>query len=105
MNIDISTGKNIDGGERFTHYVNGVIEHTMNDFNTQITHVGVHFSDQNSSKIGVMDKRCVLEYRLAGKSPTAISHDASTVDEAFLGAVEKVKHSLEHTIGKMNRRS
>jgi ribosome-associated translation inhibitor RaiA len=104
MNIQISTGKNIDGGEKFSTYVSGVVQQAMDCFNAQITHVGVHFSDQNSSKTGYLDKRCVMEYHIAGKNSTAVTYDAGTVDEALLGAVEKVRHSLEHTIGKMGKR-
>lgn len=103
MNIHISTDKNIEGGERFSTYVNGVISQALSSFNTQITSVGVHFTDQNSSKVGFLDKRCVLEYKMAGRSATAVTHDANSVDEALIGAVEKLNHSLEHTIGKMRR--
>ena len=103
MNIQISTDKNIDGGEKFSTYVNGVITQALNGFNTQITSVGVHFSDQNSSKVGYQDKRCVLEYKMAGRGATAVSHDADSVDEALNGAVEKLGHAIEHTMGKMKR--
>ncbi|MBC7428591.1 MAG: hypothetical protein H7336_08275 [Bacteriovorax sp.] len=105
MNIQISTDKNIDGGEKFSTYVNGVVNQAVSGFNTQITHVGVHFSDQNSSKIGFQDKRCVVEFHIAGRSTTAVTHDADSVDEALLGAVEKARHSIEHTLGRMNKRS
>lgn len=103
MNIQISTDKNIDGGEKFSNYVNGVITQALHTFHTQITSIGVHFSDQNSSKIGYQDKRCVLEYRMAGRGATAVTHDADSVDEALNGAVEKLSHSIEHTLGKMRK--
>ncbi len=103
MNIQISTDKNIDGGEKFSSYVNGVITQALNGFNTQITSVGVHFTDQNSSKIGYQDKRCVVEYRMAGRGPAVVTHDADSVDEALNGAVEKLNNSIEHTLGKMKR--
>lgn len=104
MNIQISTDKNIEGGEKFSTYVNGVINDAVNGLNSQITHIGVHFSDQNSSKVGFQDKRCVLEYKMAGRSSTAVTHDADSVDEALSGAVEKLNHSLGHTLGKMKNR-
>ncbi|MBC7714601.1 MAG: hypothetical protein H7177_14745 [Rhizobacter sp.] len=104
MNIQISTDKNIDGGEKFSTYVNGVVNEAVAGFNTQITRVGVHFTDQNSSKVGFQDKRCVMEYHIAGRSTTAVSHDADSVDEALAGAVEKARHSIEHTLGKIKNR-
>ncbi len=105
MIIQISTDKNIDGGEKFSTYVNGVISQAINSFNNQITSVGAHFSDQNSSKPGFQDKRCVLEYKMTGRGASAVTHDADTVDEALSGAVEKLSHSIEHTLGKMKRHS
>ncbi|MBY0415739.1 MAG: hypothetical protein K2Q18_16315 [Bdellovibrionales bacterium] len=104
MNIQISTDKNIDGGEKFSAYINGVINEAIGTMSTQITHVGVHFTDQNSSKIGFNDKRCVVEFHIPGRSSTAVSCDASSVDEALMGAVEKAKNSIEHTLGKLKHR-
>ena len=104
MNIQISTDKNIDGGEKFSTYVNGVVNDAISGFNKHITHVGVHFSDQNSSKAGLEDKRCVVEFHIAGRNSTAVSFDANSVDEALAGAVEKVRHSIGHTLGKLKKR-
>ena len=101
MNIQVHTDHNIEGGEKFSSYVNGVVEHAVSNFSKQITHVEVHFTDQNSSKIGTMDKRCMIEVRIAGRKPTAITHDANTVEEALHGATDKIKHSIEHTFGKL----
>ena len=102
MDIQINTGNHIDGGERFSEYVTGVVSQAFSRFSTQLTHVDVHFSDQNSSKNGIMDKRCLIEVRITGRKSTAVSSDASSIDEALLSATEKMKHSIESTLAKAN---
>ena len=61
----------------------------------------VHLSDENSdNKFGVKDKRCLLEVRLAGREPIAVSHQATNVEEAVDEAAQKMKHSLDSTLGR-----
>ena len=100
MDIQVNTDNHIKGSERFTNYVHNVVEGAVTNFRDQISHVGVHVSDQNSSKIGFNDKRCTMEARIIGRKTTAVTHDADSVDEAVMGAAEKIKHSIEHTLGK-----
>lgn len=100
MNIQINTDHNIEGNEKFSTYVTGVIQDSFSRFSKQLTHVEVHFSDQNSSKNGTMDKRCLIEVRISGRKNTAVSHDADSVDEALMGAAEKMKHTVEHTLDR-----
>lgn len=100
MNIQINTDHNIDGGEKFSSYVSGVVQEAFARFSNQLTHVELHFTDQNSSKSGIMDKRCVMEVRITGRKSTAVTSDANTIDEALMGATEKMKHSIEHTLGR-----
>lgn len=102
MNIQVNTGNHIKGGERFSEYVSGIVSHAFNRFSSQLTHVDVHFSDQNSSKVGAMDKRCLIEVRITGRKTTAVSSDADSIDEALLSATEKMKNSIENTIGRAN---
>ena len=103
MNIQISTDNHIEGGEKFSHYVNGFVTDAFKRFTKQLTHVDVHFSDQNSSKTGIMDKRCMIEVRITGRKSTAVTSDANSIDEALIGATEKMKHSIENTLGRNNK--
>ena len=104
MNIKVSTDNNIVGGEKFSAYISGVITETFGRMRAQISHVGVHFTDQNSSKVGYNDKRCVVEFHLKGKSTTAVTCIANSIDEALIGALEKAIHSIEHKMGKLEHR-
>jgi hypothetical protein len=67
--------------------------------------VEVHLSDENSDKkSGVDDMRCLLEARLAGLQPIAVSHEAATLQGAVHGAAEKLKRSLDSTLGRLGDR-
>jgi len=103
MNIQINTDNHIEGGQKFSEYVSGVVSSAFTRFSNQLTHVDVHFSDQNSStKLGTNDKRCMIEVRITGRKSTAVTSDANSIDEALLGATEKMKHSIENTLGRAN---
>ncbi len=70
MHIQINTDKNISGDAAVAQRVEETLNHVLARFSDQVTRLEVHLSDVNStSKSGVMDKRCMLEARLAGLAP------------------------------------
>ena len=101
MLIQINTDKNIDGGERTNAYFSGVIENALSRFTEHVTRVEAHLSDENSLKEGPDDKKCVLEARVKGLQPIAVTHKAESLGQAVIGAADKMKSALERTIAKM----
>lgn len=103
MKIQINTDSNIAGREKLVALVRAVVEDALSRFSAQITRVEVHLSDENShKKSGHDDKRCVLEARLEGLQPIAVTHQAATLDQAVDGAAEKLKKSLKSTLGRLH---
>ena len=100
MTIQINTDKNIEGSERFTEYFTTLIQDELGRYD-KITRIEVHLSDENGSKEGQADKRCLLEARLEGKQPIAVTNMADTHEQAVDGAIDKLKASLETIMGKM----
>lgn len=101
MQININTDRNIDGREALTRHISSEIEQALSRFNEQITRVEVHLSDENSDKKGGKDgMKCVMEARLAGRQPLAVTHQATTVEQAFSGAADKLTRLIESTIGR-----
>lgn len=100
MIIQINTDKNIDGNERFTSYFTSLIEDEFSRYD-HITRIEAHFSDENGDKEGKRDKRCLLEARMEGKSPIAVTNFADTHEQAADGAIDKLKASLDTILGKM----
>lgn len=105
MYVQINTDSNIEGNTALIQQVEAVVREALDRFSAQITRVEVHLSDENSdSKFGTHDMRCMLEARLASLAPIAVTHQAATVEQAVDGAAEKLKHSLESTLGRLGNR-
>lgn len=101
MHIQVNTDHNIAGSEQLASDVKGVVQSALSRFTDRITRIEVHLSDQNGDKSGQDDKRCVLEARLQGRAPTAVTHQAASLDEAVAGAVDKLKRSVESLVGRL----
>ncbi|CAN5348181.1 hypothetical protein BH10BAC1_BH10BAC1_03780 [soil metagenome] len=101
MIIQFNTDKNISGNERLEGYVNSLITDDLAKFSDHITRIEVHLSDENGGKAGENDKRCMLEARLEGKQPIAVTSHANTVEDAVNKALNKLKSSLETIYGAL----
>lgn len=101
MQVQVNTDDNVEGREELARRVETEVSHTLGRFSEYITRVEVHLGDEDSDKSGRNDKRCVMEARLAGRQPVAVSNHAGSLDEAFGGAAEKLKRSLESTLGRL----
>ena len=101
MQVLVNSDHHIVGGEELTERVQGVVEGKLERFNGRITRVEVHLSDLNSSKLGERDKRCMMEARLGGMKPIAVSHEAPTLTEAIHVAADKLERAIEHALGKL----
>ena len=100
MQIEISSDNNIDGGEKLNAHVTTVVEEALSRFSKRITRVEVHLHDANSDKGGGGDKRCVMEARLEGRPPMAVTSEGPSMEKAVAGAATKLKHLVESTLGR-----
>lgn len=101
MQIQVNTDDNVEGREELVRQFEAEISRALGRFGDHVTRVEVHLSDENSDKFGSKDKRCLMEARLAGRQPVAVSNNAGSLDEAFSGATEKLKRSLESMLGRL----
>ena len=101
MIIQFNTDNNIAGSESLNEYFTTTLTESLNRFSNQITRLEVHLTDENSSKEGQNDKRCMLEARLEGIQPIAVTSHADTIEQAVKLAVDKLKSSLDTVIGKL----
>jgi ribosomal subunit interface protein len=104
MKIQLNTDANINGTEALAAKVSATIEQALDHFKDQITRVEVHISDESRGKTGLHDHRCMLEVRLEGLQPLAVTEHAETLDQAVDGASEKLEHLLDSKLGRMNDR-
>ena len=104
MKIQTNTGSNTDGREQVARQVEAVVENTLGHLAERVSRVEVHLSDQNAHKGGGADQRCTMEARIEGRQPIAVTEDAATMVKAIAGAAEKLKHAIDHILGRLNNR-
>jgi ribosome-associated translation inhibitor RaiA len=104
MIIQFNTDKTIKGDEKHEEYFTSEIKDGLKRYDSQISRVEVHLSDENGSKKGVNDMRCMLEARMEGRQPIAVSCEAATMKKAISGAIDKVTASLDTIIGRLQKR-
>ena len=101
MKIQFNTDKTISGKERNEDYFTSQIAEELDRFESLITRIEVHISDENGKKDGQNDIQCMLEARLKGKKPMAVTQQADTIEQAVSGSIDKLKASLETILGRM----
>lgn len=101
MQIQINTTSPISGSESLTTLATSIVEGALARFSEHITRVELHISDENGPRGGLDDKRCVMEARLEGRQPIAVTHQAATIEQALTGAADKLKRSIESTLGRL----
>ena len=101
MQIQVHTDNNITGREDVVRLVQSTVEGAVGRFGDRITRVEAHLSDTNSHKLKGDDKRCLLEARLAGLQPFAVSHQAATIEIAVTEAADKLQRAIESKIGRL----
>ena len=102
MQVQINTDHNIAGHEALSAHVNEIVKNAPVRLSEHITRVEVHLTDENGDKSGPNDKRCVMEARLEGRQPVAVTHQAATVDQAVEGAAHKLARLIESTLGRLH---
>ena len=101
MKIQFNTDSNITESKELRDSLIALISEGLSRFSDQITRLEVHLSDENSHKEGLNDKRCLLEARLEGRQPIAVKNQANTLEQAVIGAVDKLKTSLDTILGRL----
>jgi ribosome-associated translation inhibitor RaiA len=101
MTIQFNTDNNITGSEKLREPIIAMISDELNRFSDHITRIEVHISDENGKKQGLNDKKCVLEARVEGKQPIAVTSHGDTIDQAVGTAIDKLKSSLDSIMGRL----
>jgi hypothetical protein len=102
MIIQFNTDKNISASESLRAHFDLLISEGLNRFSHQITRLEVHLSDEDGSKKGADDIRCLIEARLEGLKPLAVTNHADTLEQAVEGALIKLIASLDSITGRLN---
>lgn len=105
MKVQVNTSNDIDNKEALERWAGDYLNEQLARFEQDITSIEVQMTDENhAAKGGGIDKRCMMEARVNGGAPVAVTNFASDQNLAFRGAAEKLAHALEHRFGKLDRR-
>lgn len=102
MLIQVNSDNNIQGREELVSYLDSMLHDELKRFEERITRVEIHLSDENSHKDSNDDKRCLMEARINGLPPIAVSNFAGNIHEAIQGAKDKLVRKLDHELGRIN---
>lgn len=101
MLIIFNTDHTISATDEFKAPMIASLSEKLKKYSHQITKIDVHLSDENGSKGGPKDKRCLLEAHMAGMNPTVVKNHDSNYDDALDGAIDKLMSSLEKELGHL----
>ena len=60
-------------------------------------------SDENGQNRGGRDQRCMMEARVQGRQPLAVTDQAESLEQAVAGAAGKLARLIESTLGRVDR--
>ena len=101
MQIQLNTDKNFVGSPELLASVEHMLEQELKHVADELTRIEVHLNDENSTKGGGADKRCLLEARARGLPPIAAEHRAADVELAIRGAAEQLDRALKNALGRL----
>ena len=105
MHVQVNTSNGIDNKDSLERWAADFLNERLGRFRQDITGIEVQMSDENKGdKGGTSDKRCMLEARINGREPIAVTNYGSDQNLAFRGACDKLAKALEHAFGKLDRR-
>jgi ribosome-associated translation inhibitor RaiA len=102
MQINIHTDSTIERHPGLDEHVQTVIKGAVDRFSEQITRVEVHLSDNKSQKSGDGDSRCLMEARVTGYQPIAVTEHAANLHMSIAGGAEKLKRALDSALGRLH---
>jgi ribosome-associated translation inhibitor RaiA len=102
MQININTDKTIERHQGLDEHVQEVVLAAVQRFGEHITRVEVHLSDENSQKSADGGNRCLLEARVTGYQPIAVSHHDINLHTAIGGAADKLKRAIDSALGRLH---
>lgn len=102
MQININTDKTIERHQGLDDHVHSVVSAAVQRFADHITRVEVHLSDEQSQKSVDGGNRCLLEARVTGYQPIAVSDHAPSLHQAIGGAADKLKRAIDSALGRLH---
>jgi ribosome-associated translation inhibitor RaiA len=101
MQINVNTDKTIERHTGLDEHVQGVVSTALHRFGEHISRVEVHLSENKAQKSVDGDIRCLMEARITGYQPIAVSDHNATLHQAINGASEKLQRAIDSALGRL----
>jgi len=105
MQIEVFADNSLKTSEGFNQKIREVVESYFSGYESQVSRFIVHLHDENGPKVGIDDKRCLIEARVDNMPDVIATNYASDVMGAVEGACDKLSRGLESAIGKRRVRA
>jgi hypothetical protein len=105
MKVQVNTSNDIENKDALERWASDYLNEHLGRFDQDLTSIEVQMTDENhAARGGGVDKRCMLEARVSGRAPIAVTNYGPDQNVAFRGATDKLAHALEHAFGKLDRK-
>jgi ribosome-associated translation inhibitor RaiA len=105
MKVQVNTSNDIENKDTLERWASDYLNEQLARYEQDITSIEVQMTDENhGTRGGDGDKRCMMEARVNGRAPIAVTNYGADQNVAFRGAAEKLANALEHAFGKLDRR-
>jgi ribosome-associated translation inhibitor RaiA len=104
MQVRLNTDHHLKASDQLAARIEADLVAALDRFGGRITRVEVHLNDENSGKAGAADKRCMIEARLPGHRPVAVSARGDDYDLAVRAAADKLARALDSSLGRLDDR-
>jgi ribosome-associated translation inhibitor RaiA len=104
MQIQVNTDNTIQGRDALVARVTTMAADVLARHADHITRVEIHLTDENGSRSGPHDQRCVIEARLEGFQPLVASDVATSLDQSVQGAAAKLLRMIDSHLGRVRDR-
>ena len=102
MQVQINSDNHLRLSSESSQQFSDSIAEGLDRFSDRITRVEAHLADENSRAKGGHDMRCTLEARVAGMQPIVATGQATTVEQAVDGAIDKLAKNLSRTLDRLH---
>lgn len=100
MQVIINSDHNVNLSETSSSEMSSTVGAALGRFDSYLTRVEVHLSDESAGRSTGNDIRCLIEARPEGLNPEVVTDNASTANGALSGALRKMVSVLDTTFGR-----
>lgn len=104
MQVQVNAGNGVHVQADVAGRIDAIVQDALSHHAQHVTRVEVHLSDENRAKGGADDMRCLMEARIEGLRPIAVTDRAASLPVAIEGAAGKLGKAVGHELGRLRDR-